>query len=144
MRNSSRSKSFQGVNAKLTLQGNKLVNTFTNGDGSQFTTSADSFLLDATVPASIKSIDFGVVKSYFTTRGSSEKYATAVTLLLLDAAKIQGISPVSLLQNIDKSSISINDSIAYIMNLLDESTSRLTTAKLKSNNLSFKSQYIRV
>lgn len=144
MRNSTRSKNFQGVNAQLTQSGGKLVNTFSGGDGSQLTTSADSFLLDASVPASIKSIYFGVVKSYFTTRGSTEKYATAVTLLILDASKVQGISPMQMLGKFDKTNVSINDNIAYVMNLLDATTSRLTTARLKSNNLSLKSQYIKV
>lgn len=144
MRNSSRSKSFQGVNARITRTGNKLVNDFTNGDGSQLTTPADVFLSNASVPANIKSIYFGVVKSYFTTRGSTEKYATAVALLILDAAKAQNISPMQMLGRFDKNDISINDNIMYVMNLLDATTSRLTTARYLSNNLSLKSQYIKV
>jgi len=143
MRLSSKIASFLGVDAQLRKEGNSFYNEFKNGSGNEQTLPATTFLLSAGVPASVETTTYNVIKSFFSSKGVSEKYSKVLALLIIDAAKFQNISPMQLIGSFNKTDIFLTDDVMYAINLLNENA-LLTKIKEKSNSLSLKSQYIRV
>jgi len=145
-RNSTIANSFRGLNVKSQYDGNQFNTTFGGGDGTQqATTPALAKLLEgATVPAYVDPITYGVIKSYFLSKGSTDRNAIAMALLIIDSAKLQGKSSMSLLQEFKSSNVSLSETVLYTINILSGSTtSRIGTGKVKKNSGSYKASYIR-
>lgn len=143
MRASTRAFKFKGIDAKLAEANGRVVNQFTGGDGTEKTNSVADYLLDATIPAEIDPITFGVVKSTFKSRGANERYATALALLTIDAARVQSVSAMTLVGKLSIDKTTLPTDTLYIVNLLSESTFRIGSSVTITNTKSLKANYIR-
>jgi len=144
-RNSTIANSFRGKDVKSQYDGNQFNNTFGGGDGTEQSPPPElaKLLGEATVPASVDSITYNVIKAYFVSKGSSQRNASAMVLLIIDAAKLQNTSPMKLLEEFKTANVSLSDTMQYAVNMLSGSTtSRIGTATTKDNSKSYKSRLI--
>lgn len=144
MRASTRVSKFQGANATIIKTTDKFVPAFPGGTGSERTQPASAFLADATVPAYVDTLTFNVVKSFYVTKGASDRQSSVLALLTIDSARVNGVSPMKMLDQLNIAELRLSDDLMYIINILNESTSKVATAVVLSNNLSYKSSYIKV
>lgn len=140
-RNSSLAKSYQGKDIKTTLNNGGYTTNYAPEKGTPAEIS--KLIGEATVPASVKPIEFNVIKAYYERKGASKKNATTLALLTIDAARINGVSPMSLTSAFDDTDVALDDFILYTLNKLGNTTSLLATAQLKDNSQSYKADYIK-
>ena len=131
------------VSAKSTR--GALRNTVKAGQGSEIVQPADAqrvFNTDLT-PASVNIDEFDAAKGYFENRGAAPLAAKAMALVMVDAAKAQGVSTMSLLDGSDKQKIKLLEAQAYnYINQLREGTTQLSGSKTTDNKTSVRARYL--
>jgi hypothetical protein len=143
-RNSTLAQQYQGQDVKTQFDGEQYNTTF-GGDPTNIANSPELTKLigEATVPASVDPVTYGVIKSYFIARGASNRNASAMVLLLIDSAKLQGTTPLKLLEDFKQTNIALSDIVHYTINKLSNPSYQIGTATTKDNSQSYKSTYIR-
>jgi hypothetical protein len=130
------------VSARNTRGG--LRNTIKSGQGNEILAPADPGRASNKnlVNASVKIADFDAAKGYFESRGAAPLAAKAMALVLVDVAKAQGVSTMSLLDGSDKQKIKLIEAEAYnYINQLRETTTQLSGSK-PTNNKSVRARYL--
>jgi hypothetical protein len=140
-RNSSLAKSYRGQDIKTTLNNGGYTTSYAPEKGTPAEVS--KLIGEATIPASVKPIEFNVIKAYYERKGASAKNATTLSLLTIDAARINDVSPMSLLRPFDNTEVALDEFILYTLNKLGNTTSLLATAQVKDNSQSYKADYIK-
>lgn len=143
MRASTRVSKFQGLDAKLVEANGRLINKFEGGTGKEKTTSVSNYLLDATIPSSVDPMTYAVLTGLYAQRGANERYSRVLALLTIDSAKLQGVSPLSIVPKLSQGNLSFSDELLYLINLLGDTSTRLARTTTVSNSRSFKSSYIK-
>ena len=140
-RNSSIAKAYRGKDIKTTLSKGGYTTSY--GEEKGMPAELSKLLDNATVPASVKPVEFNTIKAYYLRKGASNKNASTLALLTIDAAKINGVTPMTLLGPFDDSPITLDETILYTLNKFGNTTSMLGTAQLKDNSQSYKADYIK-
>ena len=144
-RNSTLATRYQGLNVNTVYSNDKVVTQFGNGTGNEqgIPPELSKILDDSTIPAYVDPTTYGVIQAYFISAGATKRNTAALTLLVIDSARIQGVSPMSLLEEFKGTGITLSDTILYHINLLAGSTtSRIGTVATKKNSNSYKSRLI--
>ena len=141
-RNSQVVNAHKGQNTKTTLKGGQFSTDY-GPEGRGPSPELAKLLGEPTIPASVKTIEFNVVKAFLMKRGTGEKAAVSLTLLLIDAAKLNSTSVMKLLESLNTESIAFSDTVQYLLNKLNNSTNLVGTAQIKDNSESYKANYIR-
>jgi hypothetical protein len=95
------------------------------------------------VNASVNIDEFDAAKGYFENRGAAPLAAKAMALVMVDAAKAQGVSTMSLLDGSDKQKIKLLEAQAYnYINQLREGTTQLSGSKTTDNKTSVRARYL--
>lgn len=122
-------------------------NTFKYGDGNNVFPSPGSYqqaALGAGVSGSYNLEWYNNVKSYFLGRGSSQKYADAMTGMAIDIATSLGITPQALLEQVDPTGKLLLSTNAYrSFNMLRDPSHQIGTVTSVDNRLSLKAREIR-
>ncbi len=122
-------------------------NTFKYADGPTTFPSPGSYqqaALGAGVSGSYNLAWYNTTKSYFLGRGASQKYADAMTGLAIDIASSLGITPQSLLEQVDPSGQLLLSANAYrSFNMLRDPSHQVGTVTSIDNRLSLKAREIR-
>ena len=86
---------------------------------------------------------YGIIKAYFIDKGMSNDVAATTTQFIIDAAILQDVNPMSLLDQYGATDVSFSDTLLYNMNGLADSTSAGSgTSTTNKNSQSYKAKHI--
>lgn len=140
---------YRGSEKKIRLIGDTLQNTFDNSStGSDVAVGIDSASLATNTlqKGSIKGIVYSALKAFFVSRGVGVTNANALALLTIDAAKISGVSPMSVIEDIlqkNSKKIQFKNDIIISHNLLREPGNQLGKTNTVNNKKSFQARLIK-
>ena len=135
----------QGVRKSVKNIEDKFVNTFQESLGGERAGDAASFLLSSKrlQPGAINSEQYQVARSFFNARGLSETSATTLALLMLDVAKITGVTVMRVLEPLSENEDLIFDYATYVqMNYFRPSSSQQGLLDINDNSQSLRSRII--
>ena len=136
---------YLGAEVSARTSRGSLRNKVTAGQGREIVSPADSPRISNRnlAPASVKIADFDAAKGFFESRGAQPLAAKAMALVVVDAAKAQGVSAMSILDGSDTTSIKLLDSQTYnYINQLRDGTSQLSGSKPSDNRKSVRARYL--
>jgi hypothetical protein len=125
--------------------GSSFKNIVRNGQGGERTPGADlaRFQGQQVEAASIHIAEYQLAKAYLDRRGAEPLASKTMALILLDVAKVQGISVVELLDRTSTEALALLEAEAYrYVNLLRENTSQLTGTNSVNNAQSYRARYL--
>ena len=137
----------QFLGAEITARNTagKLVNVVKDGLGGERTRQADSQRAGETnvEPASINISDFGAALAHMQRNGAEPLAAKAMAVVMVDAAKAQGVGVMALLKDTDAQEISLVNNTAYkFINQLRDGSSQLSGSEAIDNSKSLRSRYL--
>ena len=137
----------QFLGAEITARNTagKLVNVVKDGLGGERTRQADSQRSGETnvQPASIKISDFQAALAHMQRNGVEPLAAKAMAVVMVDAAKAQGVGVMSLLKDTGAQEISLVNNNAYkFINQLRDGSSQLSGSEEIDNSKSLRSRYL--
>lgn len=134
-----------GAKRKVRNVNGAKANTYSQGSGSEQFLSPDAVRLAYTNLQS-GSVDpnlYNVVFCYFQKVSGSKKTASTMAIVLIDAAKFQGISPLSLIESAREGKINLVESIYPYINLLRGPGDQHERVRPIENRFSLKSRGVR-
>lgn len=137
--------SYLGAEVSARQTRGSLRNVVKSGQGNEILQPADPERANNLnlVSASVKVSDFDAARGYFESRGAAPLAAKAMALVMVDAAKAQGVSTMSLLDGSDKQKIKLIEAEAYnYINQLREGTTQLSGSKPTNNRTSVRARYL--
>lgn len=124
-----------------------VANTFKYETGPTTFTSPDSLsqaYLGGGVSGSIETSSYNSTKCYFLSRGAGDVYADTMTALVLDMATMLGVTPQSLLEQVDANGKLFFSEDAYrSMNVLRDPGNQLGVVTSIDNRYSLQARQIR-
>ncbi len=137
----------QFLGAEITARNTagKLVNVVKDGLGGERTRQADSQRAGETnvEPASIKISDYEAALAHMQRNGAEPLAAKAMAVVMVDAAKAQGVGVMALLKDTDAQEISLVNNTAYkFINQLRDGSSQLSGSEAIDNSKSLRSRYL--
>lgn len=137
----------QFLGAEITARNTagKLVNVVKDGLGGERTQQADSqraSLVDVE-PASIKIADFQAALAHMQRNGVEPLAAKAMAVVMVDAARAQGVGVMSLLRDTSAQEMALVNNSAYkFINQLRDGSSQLSGSEAIDNSKSLRSRYL--
>jgi len=132
-----------GITARNTA--GKLVNVVKDGLGGERTRQADSQRTgtEDVEPASIKISDYEAALAHMQRNGAEPLAAKAMAVVMVDAAKAQGVGVMSLLKNTSAQEMALVSAEAYtFINQLRDGSSQLAGSEAIDNAKSLRSRYL--
>jgi hypothetical protein len=130
--------------AKRTVRnvGGTKANVYNQDSGSEQFLSPDAVQSSFTdlQSGSVKSNIYNAVYSYFEKVTKSKKTASTLAILLIDAAKFQGVSPLSLVESATAGKVNLVESIYPYINLLRDPGDQHERVRTINNRASIKSR----
>lgn len=123
----------------------KLANVVSRGQGNEIIRPADSqrMLSTSLSPASTKIADFDAALGYFENRGATPLAARTMALVMVDAAKAQGLNVMSILNNSNQATVELTEAKTFnYINQLRDGSSQLSTSKITDNKKSMRARYL--
>jgi hypothetical protein len=120
-------------------------NTVKAGQGNEIVSPADTVRASNLnlVNASVNIGQFDAARGYFENRGAAPLAAKAMALVIVDAAKAQGVSVMKLLNGSNKQTIELLEKQTYnYINQLRDGTSQLAGSNRTNNNASVRARYL--
>ena len=138
---------YHGAEKKVILSRGTIGNTFTNGTGSERAPSPENLALSESnlSGGAIDSSQYYPIRSYFLNRGVGLTNASTLALMVLDAAKMVGMSPRALLERELPSgtNVQFNDDMVLAQNELRPLGNKIGFARDIINNNSVQARNIR-
>lgn len=130
-----------GAERKVQLQEGNFSNVYENGTGAETFSSPDTTVLGTSglVPGAVNTNIFSAVYGYYQGRGIGTSQAKTLALLTIDSAKLQGVSPISLLEGISSGKVKFSNETIAAMNQLrspSSQTARATNINNRQSNIS--------
>jgi len=135
------------LGADLSARSNrgKLSNVVKDGQGREIVVPADAQRTFDTnlVPASINVGEFDAAQGYLQQRGAEPLAAKAMAVVMVDAARAQGVSVMALLEGSNTETLSLLEANTYrFINQLRDGTSQLSASRGVDNRTSVRSRYL--
>lgn len=134
----------QGVQKKTLISGNRFIDRFPNGSGTERSLEAGNISLsNLRLEKSFISVDdFFVAKGYFLKNGTSESNAEMMALIVNDMAKAAEVSVSSFLYNTDGLGILMNIQDYELMNVFRTPSNKMSILIPGSNSKCLRSRDI--
>lgn len=136
---------FFGAEISARNTAGKLANVVKDGLGGERTRDASSQRAGAenVEPASIKISDFEAALAHMQRNGVEPLAAKAMAVVMVDAAKAQGVGVMSLLKETSSQELALVSEEAYtFINQLRDGSSQLSGSKAINNAKSLRSRYL--
>ena len=136
---------FLGAEVSARNTAGKLVNVVKDGLGGERTRDASSQRAGAenTEPASIKISDYEAALAHMQRNGAEPLAAKAMAVVIVDAARAQGVGVMSLLKDTVAQEMALVSEAAYIyINQLRDGSSQLSGSEAIDNAKSLRSRYL--
>ncbi|MHA1289547.1 MAG: hypothetical protein ACTSPB_19345 [Candidatus Thorarchaeota archaeon] len=136
---------YLGADVAARQNNGKLVNVVKDGQGSEIVRPADVQRTFDTnlVSASINIAEFDAAQGYLQQRGAEPLAAKTMAVVMVDAARAQGVSVMSLLEGSNTATLSLLEANTYkFINQLRDGTSQLAASKGVDNRTSVRSRYL--
>ena len=136
---------YLGADVAAKQNNGKLSNVVKDGQGNEIVRPADAQRTFDTnlVPASINVAEFDAAQGYLQQHGAEPLAAKAMAVVMVDAARAQGVSVMSLLEGSNTATLSLIEANTYkFINQLRDGTSQLEASKGVDNRTSVRSRYL--
>ena len=136
---------YLGADVSARKSNGKLSNLVKDGQGREIVQPADAQRTFNTnlVPASINVGEFDAAQGYLQQRGAEPLAAKAMAVVMVDAARAQGVSVMSLLEGSNTERLSLLEANTYkFINQLRDGSSQLSASKGVDNRTSVRSRYL--
>lgn len=135
----------QGSRKRVKVIEDKFVNTFQDTLGSDSAVQAASLILSSKKlqTGAINSEQYEVAQSFFNRQGLSETFAISMALVMLDVAKISGVSVMKVLEPLEGNNELLLDYQTYVqMNFFRPVSSKQGILNINDNSKSLRSRNI--
>lgn len=135
---------FLGAEVSARQTNGKLANNVKNGLGGERTLPADQQRTANTLePDSIKIADYQAALGHMQTLGAEPLTAKAMAMVMVDAAKAQGVGVMSLIDSSTTTEMALISNTAYTyINQLRDTSSQLGASEDIDNSKSLRSRYL--
>jgi len=136
---------YLGAEVSARNNNGSLSNLVKSGQGREIVQPADTERVfnSSLVPASVKISEFDAAFGYLQNKGAAPLAAKAMALVMVDAAKAQGVGVMSLLEQRDGNKLALLDAQTFnYINQLRDGSSQLSSSKTVDNRKSVRSRYL--
>ena len=136
---------YLGAEVSARNNNGSLANVVQSGQGKEIVQPADSQRVfnSSLTPASVKIADFDAAFGYLQGKGATPLAAKAMALVIVDAAKAQGVSVMSILEQRNSNKLALLDAKTYnYINQLRDRSSQLSNSTTVDNKKSVRSRYL--
>lgn len=144
-RNSSGMLRYFGAEVASKLVGSSFANIVTNGQGREQARPADRqrFQGQELVPASINTAHYQIALAHMQRRGASPLASRAMAMVLVDTARMLNTTVMHILDQSSDEQLKMVESETYLyLNLLRDSTSKVSLTRPTSNTRSYRARYL--
>ena len=136
---------FLGAEVSARSNNGSLANVVKEGQGTEIVSPAYTQRVFNTslTPASVNVKEFDAALGFFENRGAEPLAAKAMALVMVDAAKSQGVPVMRLLDGSDTQQIALFEAQTFnLINQLRDGTSQLSGSKPTNNQTSVRSRFL--